>query len=698
MTLTTVKTTTMIGKIVISNVIVHIILGMLFGLLLLMGASLTAVGSAPPGAAEFLGRFALIFILPVAVGGTLLTYAFLASLSRVSVSGGDTNHPAASDAVALRRAARKLARLPLFVFLRNALLVTAMSVAFSVAAGTVSFNAVFRVLVVSLMSLAGSAVFSFVELNVDYGFLAQLYKTIGTGGVDQKPAKSRFGVRFNLNVLFFCLTAFTLFFVSQVIWDLHEIGRYQSAVLEAAAEGRVTGEEAAAAWREYRAGGAVSERLAGLTTMSTEESSRLPLMAGLLALIGIIAIFPVSADIRRRVISQRSLIENILTGNDFSLKRILVTRIDEIGATSRAMNRFIDKFSEILKAIFSSADAVQTVSGSLDRSLSNASVAIEEMVATIKQITGNTTTQMDVVTTIRAKLEEMLIGIDGTSFDVVDLSNFVQETSSAMHETTVSIQTISKNTDQVNELANRLVDISRDGSDSVKDTVTAINEIQKAAAQVSNIVDIISAIAQQTNMLSLNASIEAAHAGEKGKGFAVVAEEIRKLAEQSNENIALIAKQIDNMNEKVKIGVELTTAADDAFQKIHEDINLTTQHINHVTVALQEQNAGTRQIMTALEEMVNKTVEVKEISEDLKRMSEEIHAFMEELYNISLQINDATGEQNKGNRDILTLVTTVKDASQKNLSVVENLQMVINDYQKQKSQVAEVDQTKLVAG
>ncbi|MBN2352876.1 MAG: hypothetical protein JXD23_09945 [Spirochaetales bacterium] len=400
----------------------------------------------------------------------------------------------------------------------------------------------------------------------------------------------------------------------------------------------------------------------------------------IIACMALACLFSVTAVIRRRVIAQRSLIENIIHGNDFSKKRAVVVEHDEIGMTSITLNTFIDRFTGILHTIFSSTEAVQNVSGSLDTSLSNASAAIEEMVTSIKQITGSTSTQMKMVKDIRAKLEEMLVGIDGTSFDVVELSNFVQETSGAMNQTTANIQTISHNTEKVNELANRLVDISKNGSFSVNETVSAIKEIEKASAQVGNIVEVISNIATQTNLLSLNASIEAAHAGDKGRGFAVVAGEIRKLAEQSNENIDLISKQIKNMTEKVKTGVELASAADTAFRKIDEDIKLTTQHIGQVTIALQEQNQGSHEIMSSLEEMVNKTVEVKEIAEDLKRMSEEIHQFMDDLYNISTSITEATGEQDKGNREILTLITTVKDASQKNLSVVDDLHTIVNEY------------------
>jgi methyl-accepting chemotaxis protein len=673
------KSAGIIAKSMFSSLALLLIMSSTLGLLLYLAGTIAAPADTPLAPGSYAALAVTLLVLPLAAPSALARLLYLSPLSRLDLSRARDPSTRPSTGEDIKRARKRLFRLPAFTFTWHAVLFAPVLAVFSTLCGFLPGPVDGKPVVYAFLGLAASVLYSSAQTSLDFRLFAPLFRTLEGYAPDEKAKKVRFGIRFNLNLVFIAALAFCLLFAFNVALELTRAERYQASLVEATAQGRMTPTEAAALSRARPDGG---------ETRPAGPDPSLVAAGILLAGLALACLFPVTADLRRRAIDQRSLLENILLGNDFTQKRVAVVQRDEIGITSVTLNTFIDRFAGILHTIFSSTEAVQTVSGSLDMSLNNASAAIEEMVTAIKQITANADRQMSMVKDTSGKLEEMLIGIDGTSLDVVELSNFVTETSSAMHETTTSMETISKNTEQVNRLANRLVEISQNGSVSVNETVNAIREIEKASAQVSSIVDIISGIAEQTNLLSLNASIEAAHAGDKGKGFAVVADEIRKLAEQSNENIALIAKQVDNMNLKVKAGVGLTTSADEAFRKIHEDIKLTTQHINQVTGALQEQSQGTREIMTALEEMVKKTVEVKEIAEDLKRMSEEIHKFMEELYNISTSINEATGEQDKGNKEILTLITTVKDASQKNLSVVDSLQTVIREYNRQKADSA----------
>lgn len=663
------KSSGIIGKAIACSMILVVVMSSAIGFVLYLGGTVATSSDILPGLGSFAIPAMLFFIAPIAAVSIAGRLIYLAPLGRIDLSaGGDTSSRLGEE---IDKARKRLFRLPVFTFISHAVLFAPILAGFSLLYESLPGAAEWKPVAYAVLGLAASVLHSSVQINLDFRLLTPLFRAFEGYDPDRNVKKVRFGIRFNLNLVFTAAFAFCMLFSLNVVLELRHAERFQASLVEATAQGRMTPSEAAAQSR-------AAELSAG--SVPTGVDTGLVAAWAIIACMALACLFSVTAVIRRRVIAQRSLIENIIHGNDFSKKRAVVVEHDEIGMTSITLNTFIDRFTGILHTIFSSTEAVQNVSGSLDTSLSNASAAIEEMVTSIKQITGSTSTQMKMVKDIRAKLEEMLVGIDGTSFDVVELSNFVQETSGAMNQTTANIQTISHNTEKVNELANRLVDISKNGSFSVNETVSAIKEIEKASAQVGNIVEVISNIATQTNLLSLNASIEAAHAGDKGRGFAVVAGEIRKLAEQSNENIDLISKQIKNMTEKVKTGVELASAADTAFRKIDEDIKLTTQHIGQVTIALQEQNQGSHEIMSSLEEMVNKTVEVKEIAEDLKRMSEEIHQFMDDLYNISTSITEATGEQDKGNREILTLITTVKDASQKNLSVVDDLHTIVNEY------------------
>ena len=638
------KTTGIIRKTMLIHIVILSLETALLSSLLYLGALMAPTGVPVPSLLLYIPRFLILFIVPVTVLSGIVKIFYLSPLTRFTLPEKADDVPSASADKYLRKAEARLSRLHVFTVLVHAPL-------FAVALpGTVLLTGIrpgitpTELLLCAGLGISASVLYSILQTEIDQSTFRPVYRAFDLVDVRCKPKKSRWGVRVTINLMFAASLTLILFYTWYTI-----TANYRNA------------------------------------PAALPDTGYVIVAVAVVFLIIFMSVLRFTGGLRQRILRNRSFLENLLCGQDFFRQRIPVSRLDELGLLENTTNRFIDRFKQILEAVFSNTDLVQSVSGTLDNSLNNASAAIEEMVATIRQITASTSTQMSVVTTTRTKLEEMLIGINGTSEDVVELSTFVQETSSAMHETTASIRTISKNTDQVNALAGQLVEISNSGSVSVDETIAAMRGIEKASAQVGNIVDIISSIASQTNLLSLNAAIEAAHAGDSGKGFAVVAGEIRKLADQSNENIALISQQIGNMREKVTHGVALSTSAGQAFNKIHEDILLTNQHIGQVSVALQEQNQGVQEIMNALEDMVNKTVEVKEIAEDLKRMSGEIHSFMDELYNISTTINDATGEQNKGNTEIMSLITSVKDASQKNLSVVDNLQIVINDFQKRKT-------------
>ncbi len=400
----------------------------------------------------------------------------------------------------------------------------------------------------------------------------------------------------------------------------------------------------------------------------------------LLILISFIASYTYVKELKTQINKQKQTIDNIMSGTENFSKRLSILQFDEIGGLTGTINLFLDKFKNILESIFSNSSSAENISGILDKSLFNASSAIEEMVTSMKQIKSNSDQQKKTVEKIRGKIEEMLIGIEGSFNDVNELSTFVQETSSAMQETTSSIQTVSVNTEKVNTLANNLVDISRSGSVSVSNTIEAIKEIKIATDKVIEIVDIINDLSSQTDLLAMNAAIEAAHAGESGKGFAVVADEVRNLSVRSKEYSSQIVKHIKEMQLKVDKGVTLTNDTGNSFKQISNDITITTQLIGQVTGAIHEQSQATADILTSIEAMLKATIELKEISDELKAQSEFIHEFMDELHNISLENNQAVEEQDKGNKEILELVSIVKDSSIKNITIVENLNLIISKY------------------
>ncbi len=377
---------------------------------------------------------------------------------------------------------------------------------------------------------------------------------------------------------------------------------------------------------------------------------------------------------------QRHTMKKILEGSETLSKKINIIQFDEIGKLTDIINTFMDKFRIILENASHSSDVVSDSSKSLDSNILNASSAIQEMVTSIAQITRNTLHQKTIVDETNAKILRINGNIEKISGNIIEQSNFVEETANAMTEMASSINSVAELTINANNLANSLVNIANTGVMSVEKAIDAIEKIEETSNHVREIVDIMTDISSKTSLLAMNASIEAAHAGEYGKGFTVVANEIKKLSEESDEQANQIILYIKDMNERVKNGVELAGESAKAFRRINEDVLTTTSHINEITNAMKEQRISTNEILSAIGSVLNATQNNKDATFDLKDQSLEIKKLMENLSNVSIQINTATEEQNKSNNEVIDLINRAKEISNINLEVVGRLKSLLNIY------------------
>jgi methyl-accepting chemotaxis protein len=188
-----------------------------------------------------------------------------------------------------------------------------------------------------------------------------------------------------------------------------------------------------------------------------------------------------------------------------------------------------------------------------------------------------------------------------------EIATMLEETSAGLEEFTASIDRNARNCRQADTLAEASRSAADDGADQVASINKMTQETGKKSEQILGIIDLIEGFASQTNMLALNACIEAARAGTHGRGFTQVADEVRALSERSTEVSKLIRERITSASRQVRAGVQTASESTITLESVLHQVSKTQELISEVATASTEQSVGVGQIKMAVEQMASLT-------------------------------------------------------------------------------------------
>jgi methyl-accepting chemotaxis protein len=207
----------------------------------------------------------------------------------------------------------------------------------------------------------------------------------------------------------------------------------------------------------------------------------------------------------------------------------------------------------------------------------------------------------------------------------------------------------------------------------IHNVVTDIQEISKESEGLLEINTVMESIASQTNLLSMNAAIEAAHAGESGKGFAVVADEIRKLAENSSSQ----SKTISTVLKQMKSAIDKINASTDEvlknFQTMDTSVQVVADQDENIHHAMEEQNTGSKQILEAISRLNEITRLVKDETGEMLDSSNEVIKEGQSLQRITQEITGGMNEMAEGTQQINIAVNQVNEISKQNRQTIDLL-------------------------
>jgi len=312
----------------------------------------------------------------------------------------------------------------------------------------------------------------------------------------------------------------------------------------------------------------------------------------------------------------RKAIHEIASGNADLTKRIPKTS-GEIGAVVDGFNEFSEKLQGIITDIKNSKDTLTTVGTQMNSSATETTDSISAVYANIEEMKNQIVTQADSVQLTATAVTEISSNIESLERMIETQATGVAQASAAVEEMIGNIASVNHSVEQMADSFNTLLQ-SADGGVNKQELVShKIKEIelQSEALQGANLV--ISKIASQTNLLAMNAAIEAAHAGDAGRGFSVVADEIKKLSETSARESNKISDQLNQIIQSVTDVVEASNESTDAFKRVTTLIDSTNDVVRQIRYAMDEQNSGSKQIGEALHVMNDNTTEVKQASHEM---------------------------------------------------------------------------------
>ena len=416
--------------------------------------------------------------------------------------------------------------------------------------------------------------------------------------------------------------------------------------------------------------------------MGTVKSLRITMIGiGVIILVvALIIVYFVARAMVKPVQTVVSALQNIAQGEGDLTVRLPIHGNDEVTDLSEYFNETITKIGASIQQVGENANTMEEIGNELASNMTETASAVNEISANIDGVKQQAMTQAASVTETAATVEEIVRTIKQLNTSIETQAASVAQSSSSVEEMVANIASIGQTLGKTDDVIKNLTTATGDGKATLVTSNTVTQKIAEESGSLMEASSVIQHIASQTNLLAMNAAIEAAHAGEAGKGFAVVADEIRKLAEESSMQGKTITATLKTLSGEIETLSSSSKTVEEKFNAIFTLAEQVKEMSNRLTEAMREQENGSKEVLIAIKSINTVTVEVQAGSEEMLKGGEGVAEEMQKLDNLTRVITESMNEMASGAVQINNAVQEVSEITQKNKRSIEALSAEVGKF------------------
>jgi len=373
--------------------------------------------------------------------------------------------------------------------------------------------------------------------------------------------------------------------------------------------------------------------------------------------------------------------ENLSSEKKDLTRRINVCSVDEIGTVSGMVNAFCEHLGEGIHEIKNGQGDLSKVGTQLEEHAHGMANSVIRIADAAEQVLVKTQGQLESASTSIKTVKELSALVETLEKSVVTQTSSMSQGSAAVEQMVGNISSIGAVTEKMAAHFKTVSEASQEGGRIQNESRQRISEIVEQSQALQEANKIIATIAAQTNLLAMNAAIEAAHAGEAGRGFAVVADEIRKLAENSSNESKKIGTELKQIVTTIDKIVKDSEASGSAFAEVSLRVGETEKLVFEVDHAIREQKTGASQVMDSLRVMNETNTQVSDDSRKMAQGNEEMLREINTLHGHAKEISARMGEVSEGIGKIKTGAQEVSNLAAATHSTIEKISSIVNEFE-----------------